>query len=104
MDHDAEPLVEPVARGIAAGEFGQRRLQLAADNRAVGYALCQAKPDRADAGAEVEHPVARCGMDRRRQQYGIDRHAVALPRLQQADAPAQQGVFGRGGFHARGIA
>ena len=43
-------------------------------------------------------------MDGRRQQHGVDGHAVAPTRLQQANAAAQQGVFGQGGFHARGLA
>jgi hypothetical protein len=99
--HDgAQAVAEAVARGIALRQLGQRRLQFDADDRALRHAPCQAEPDGADPRAEVEHPLGRTRMDRSRQQDGIDGDAVTPPRLQQAHAASQQGVFGQSGFHA----
>ena len=65
-----------------------------------GHARGEAKADRADAGAEIEHALAGCGIDGGGQQHGVDGDAIAPARLQQAHAAAQQGVFGQSRFHA----
>ena len=86
MDQDAEPFLEPVAQDIALGELGQRRLQLDADNRAIGHALCQAKPDGADPGPEIEDTIAGRGIDGSGRQNGIDGDPVAARGLQEPNA------------------
>ena len=90
----------PLSAALRSAKLCQRRLHFDADDRAFRHARGEAEADRADARAEVEHPLAGHGIDGGRQQHGVDGDTVAPPRLQQAHAAAQQGVFGQGRFHA----
>ncbi len=94
------PVFQPVQGGIALGDGLEGRLQLDADDAAPRHARGDTEPYRADAGAQIEHPLARPGIDGSRQQHGVDGHAIAPARLQQADLAAQQRVLGQGLFHA----
>ena len=94
-------LVHAVEDGVALGQPGQRRLQFDADDGASWQARGQAETHSADAGAEIEHARAGRRIDGGGQQHGVDGDAVTARGLQHPHAAAQQGVFGRNGFHAR---
>ena len=95
------PCLGAVEDGIAGGEGCQCGLQLDAHDGAAWYTGGKAEAHRADTGAEVEHALAGCCLDGGGQQHRIYGNTITSSRLQQPDAAAQQGIFGRSGFHGR---
>ena len=101
MDDRRHPFSHAIEFGIAPRQVRQLGLQLDSDNAAVGNPRGKAKADGTNPGAQIEHALARFGIDRGSQQHGVDCDTIAAGGLQQPDAAAQQGIFGHARFHAR---
>jgi hypothetical protein len=92
--HNPQPFLDPVERGIATRQRGQRGLKLHPDKRGP-WVLCRERQrDHSAATAEIEHP-AQAGTTRKvREHEGVLRHARAPPRLQDLDATPKESVQG----------
>src|SRR5262249_53496662 len=73
----------------------QLALALDADDAHRRKAHGEAQRSGAAAAADIEHPLARLCRDRRRQQHRVDRDTVALLRLAEPQAAAEQPVLAR---------
>ncbi|MGY4411464.1 hypothetical protein ACVWW4_003200 [Bradyrhizobium sp. LB7.1] len=83
-----------IRRRIGARKPCQFRINLDQAEPDTGHAPGQRQPGCADAGAEIDHAVARLGLRRRREQNGVVPGAMAGPLLLQSQLPAEKGVFG----------
>jgi hypothetical protein len=83
-----------LASDVAAGQLTQHPLQLEPDDAGTRHPPGEAQRGRADAGADVQHHLARLGQHGGRQQHRVDGDAIALARLTQLDPAVQQRVVG----------
>src|SRR6185312_12578623 len=100
-DHDRGAGLEPVQNEVVAGQAHKIALHFEADEAGMRHARSKTQHRRPRPTPDIEYQLMWFRRDRGGEEYRIDRDAVTGRGLLEANAAAEQAVFGKRGLFRR---